>query len=45
MMFEEFAPSTTQALTRLKVLKNRVLGVAMAGGSICALIRAVLMLS
>ena len=44
MMFEEFAPSTAQELTRLKVLKNRVLGVAMAGGSICALIRAVWML-
>ena len=45
MMFEEFAPTTAQELTRLKVLKNRVLGVVMAAGSVCALVRVVWMLS
>jgi len=45
MMFEEFAPTTAQELNRLRVLRNRVLGVVMAGGSVCALFRAVWMLS
>lgn len=44
MMFEEFAPTTAQEINRLRVLKNRVLGVVMAGGSVCALVRALLML-
>jgi hypothetical protein len=48
MMFEGFAPTfappTAQELVRLKVLRNRVLGVVMASGSVCALIRALLML-
>jgi hypothetical protein len=44
MMFEEFAPTTAQELARLYTLKNRVLGVVMAGGSVAALIRALLML-
>ena len=43
-MFEEFSPSTAQELDRLRMLRNRVLGVVMAGGSVCALIRAVWML-
>lgn len=44
MMFEEFAPTTEQTLDRLYTLRNRVLGVVMAGGSVCALLRAVWML-
>jgi hypothetical protein len=44
MMFEEFAPSTAQTLDRLYTLRNRVLGLMMAGGSVCALIRAAWML-
>jgi hypothetical protein len=44
MMFEEFAPSPAQELDRLYMLRNRVLGVMMTGGSVCALIRAVWML-
>jgi hypothetical protein len=39
MIFEEFAPSTAQQLDRLYTLRNRVLGVIMAGGSVCALVR------
>lgn len=45
MMFEEFAPHPAQELERLKVLKNRVLGVLMMSGSVCALARAVWMLA
>lgn len=44
MIFEEFAPTSAQELHRLRMLHNRVLGLVMAGGGICVLIRALLML-
>lgn len=44
MMFEEFAPPIAQELERLRMLRNRVLGVVMAAGSVCAVVRAVWML-
>jgi hypothetical protein len=44
MIFEEFAPHPAHELHRLKMLRNRVLGVVMASGSVCALVRALWML-
>lgn len=39
MIFEEFAPTTGQELTRLKALRGRVLTLISAGGGVCALLR------
>lgn len=44
MIFEEFAPTTAQELTRLKALRGRILTLITTGGGAFALLQLALLL-